>query len=273
MAQQIKFFNKNNIDLDNTDATITVTDATATDTGQSIVDLMRNRNNTSGWLTTGSNDAANTTLVFDMIDEKQVSDIMVVKHNLKAFTIKYWNGLSYVDFSTPINETTNTEETNYYSFTEVSTTRIQLVITGTQVVNEDKIIRQFIITNKLLTGQLTGWPLIRSPRHNTSKQISKMLSGKVNIVETTGAFSFSLEVRNWNIDADLNIIEEIYFGRKGVLISLSGGDDLQFSHRRIGYRKEDIYLVRAINDYSPEWVSGIYTNGLKIKMNLHEAIA
>jgi hypothetical protein len=272
MAAQIKFFNKNKLDIDNVDVNITVTDAVATDDGEALLDLMRNRNNASAWITTGSTDAANTTLVFDMVDERPVSDIIIVKHNLKAFTVKYWDGAVYQDFSTAISETVNTEETSYYSFTEVQTSKLQLIITGTQTVDDDKTIRQFIATDKLLTGQLVGWPIIKSPRHNSSKQINKMLSGKVNVVESVGAFSFSLTVSNWTKDADLNIVEEIYFGRKGVLVSLSGGDDAQFTNRRIGYRKEDIYLMRTVNDYSPEWSKGIYTNGLKINMKLAESI-
>lgn len=272
MAQQIKFFNKNKLDIDNNSVALTVTDTTATNDGTTFLNNMRNRNNASGWLTTGSNDAANTTIIFDMTDEQSITDIIIVKHNLKAFTVKYWNGSSYVDFSTPISETTNTEETNYFEFDSVSTSRIQLIITGAQVVDADKVIRQFIATEKLLTGEFIGWPLVRRARHSTAKQISKMLSGKINVVESSGAFSFELSVRNWNIDADLSIVEEIFFGRKGVLVSLSGGDDAQFSHKRVGYRKEDLYLVRATNDYTPDWVSGIYTNGIKIKLRLAEAI-
>jgi hypothetical protein len=272
MASQIKFFNKSYIDIDAPNSSISVTDAVATDNGSGLVDLMRNRNNSSAWLTTGSTDAANTTLVFDMSEEQTVTDLILVVHNLKAFTLKYWNGSTYVDFSTPISETTNTETTNFYSFTAVDTSRIQLVITGAQVADDDKYIRQMIVTQKLISGQFIGWPIIKSMVHNTSKQINKMLSGKVNIVQAVGAVSFELSVKNWNIDADLKIIEEIFFGRKGVLVSLSGGDEAQFSHLRIGYRKQDIYLMRSINDYSPAWVSGIYTNGIKTKINLAESV-
>ncbi|MCB0421147.1 MAG: hypothetical protein KDD61_09125 [Bdellovibrionales bacterium] len=273
MASQVMFFNKNKIDLDNPNASITVTDGTATNTGQSFVDYVRNRNNTSAWLTTGSNDAANTQLDIDMIDERDISDIFLIGHNFKAFTIKYWNGSSYVDFSTAISETTNAVDFNHYSFTEVATSKIRIIITGTQAVDDDKVLKQLIFTNKVLTGQLTGWPEIKNTRHSTNKKISTMLSGKISVVESIGSFECNLSVKNWSSDADLSIVEEIYFGKRAVLVWLSGGDEAQFSSSRIGYRKEDIYLMRAIDDYRPDFVSGLYVSGLKIDLRLKEAIS
>ncbi len=77
---------------------------------------------------------------------------------------------------------------------------------------------------------------------------------------------------NWNIDADLSLVEQFYFGRKGFLIALSGGDENQFSHLRVGYRKEDLYVMRVVDDYQPEWASFIYNNGIKLKMTLRESI-
>ncbi|RLA59598.1 MAG: hypothetical protein DRQ89_13850 [Epsilonproteobacteria bacterium] len=273
MSAQIRFFNKNKIDLSLLDSvTITITDATATNTGQDYVDFMRNRNNTSAWLTTDSNDAANTEIEVLLGDTKEVSNIILVSHNLKAYTIQYWNGSAYVDFSTIISETTNTETTNLHTFTTVTTDQIKIIITGTQTADADKQIKQLIITDEVASGQLEGWPIIKRPRHSTNKKISTMLSGKVNVVESVGGFGMDLTVRNWNIDADLDLVEEIYFGNRGVLVWLSGGDETQFSRAHIGYRKEDLFLMRVVNDYTPEFRSGIYSTGIKVNMKLRESI-
>ena len=272
MSAQIRFFNKNKIDLNNNLASITITDAVATNNGQTFVDFMRNRNQVSAWQTTGSTDAALTEILSDMSDEREIDSIIIAGHNFKAFTVKYWDGGAFVDFSTPISETVNTETTNFFSFTKVSTKQIKIIVQGTQVVDDDKKITQLILTDNLGSGQLEGWPIIRSPRHSTNKQISQMLSGKANVVESVGAFGMELDVKNWNIDADMSIIEDIYFGKRGVLVWLSGGDETQFSHLRVGYRKSDIYLMRAVNDYTPTWAAGVYTTGLQIKLKLQEAI-
>jgi hypothetical protein len=269
---QIRAFKKNKLDISNTLASITVTDGTATNDGSSFVDFLRNRNNTSAWLTTGSDDAALTQLDFELTDERDLDTLILVCHNFDSYTIQYWDGALYQDFSTPIAVTGNTKETTFHQFDKVETSRLRLIIQGTIVPDADKKMKQFIATENLVTGQLAGWPIIKKPTFDTNKKISKMLSGKVNVTESVGGFGFDLQVRHWSIDSDLNIVEEIYLGKRGVLIWLSAGDEEQFQFKRIGYRNEDIYLMRAVNNYSPEYVSGVYVNGVKITLKLRESI-
>lgn len=270
MAQQIKFFEENRIDIKNSNVTLTVTDGTATNTGQSIVDFIRNRNNRSAWLTTGSNDAANTQLDIDWADERSIDNIILVKHNFKAFTIQYWDGAAYQDFSTAISETTNTDETTNFTFNSVSTSKLRLIITGTQTANADKQLYQFIAT--LQEGQLTAWPEIQRPTHAGERKVSTMLSGKRNILQQIGRFSCSLRVRYWKNTADLTLIEKLYFGRKPMLMWLCGGDETQFATIREGFRLEDLYLMRPSNDYQPNWVGSVYTTGNDITIRLDEVV-
>ena len=272
-SNQIRFLVKNKIDLDNPLASLSVTDTVASNDGATFLDFLRNRNNRSAWLTTDSDDSANTEIIAELTDLRDLDTIILVKHNFAAYTLQYWDGVSaWVDFSTPIAVTGNADETTFHQFDKVETSRIRLVIQGTIIPDTDKRMRQFIITENLLSGQLEGWPVIRRPRFNTQKKVTQSLSGKVSVTESIGGFSMELQVRNYGIDADLNIIEEIYTGRRGVLVWLSGGDDSKFRFRRIGYREEDIYLMRAINDYSPEWVRGVYQNGLRITLRMSESL-
>ena len=273
MAQQIKFYKRNKIDLLTTEANITVTDAAATNTGQSFVDFVRNRSNDSAWITTGSNDAANTQLDVFLGESKAIDEIFLIGHNFKAFTIQYFDGVVFQDFSTAISETTNSDFVTNFTFTSQETDQIRIIITGTQTADADKVLRQLVLTEKIATGQLEGFPVIKRPRVSTSRKVSNMLSGKVNVVEGVESFSCSLEVRNWNIVGDLDIVEDLYFRREGFLMWLSGGEETQFgTTARKAYRLQDLFLVRPTNEYSPEYVRGIYVNGLKMKMNLAEAI-
>ena len=185
MAGQVIFFQKNIIDIDNDEVTMTVTDTVASNNGQDFINFVRNRRNDSAWMTTESDDTANTEIVMDWISGRDVSEIVLIKHNWKAFTIKYWNGSSYVDFSTPIAETNNTESTSRFSFDLIEITRIQIIIQSTQVANADKELFQLIVTQYLLTGQLNGWPMIKNPTHSTNKKIVRMLSGKASIADRT----------------------------------------------------------------------------------------
>ena len=266
---QIKLLYKNYVDIDNPNVTLTVTDAVATSSGQDIVDFIRNRNNNSAWLTTETSDAANTTLDIDLGDVQFIDTLILIGHNFKSFTIQYWDS-GWTDFSTAIAETTNTDSSTEFTFTEVLTNKLQLILTGTQTADEDKVLKQLIVTK--LLRQLEAYPEIKNPSHTTNRSISKMISGKSNFVSQIGGFNVDLVLKYWNNDDDLSAIETIYTNRLPVLVWLCGGDEDQFKFKRIGYRKEDIYLMRPSNDYVPQWFSSIYTTGIDITIKLVEVV-
>lgn len=269
MSSQIIFYDKSACDIDNSSVVTTITDAIATNTGSSFVSYIYNRNNNSAWLTTGSTDAANTQIDIDFGQGYDLTDIILVKHNFKAYTIQYDDG-GYTDFSTAISETTNTDETTNHSFTQVEVQKIRIIITGCMVVDADKVLRQIICTNKL--GQFNGWPMIKAPTSSTNKRKDLMLSGKINITEGIGSFNVTLEVSSLSDTTDLALIESLYTRRKPSLLWLCGGDESQFNYASIGYRKEDLYLVRPIDEYDAELYKGIYTAGQKISIKLGEVI-
>lgn len=271
MSSQIKFFDKNRIDLQYSDIQITVTDATAYNNGQDFVNRMRDRKNYTAWMTTDSNDAALTQLDINLGDQKAITDIIIVGHNLKNYTIQYRSGIApFDDFPTAIAPTNDTGSTSAYNFTQVQATDIRIIINGTQVADADKVIKQLIITKSL--GQFEGWPQIKKPKIDTNKKITKMLSGKSRIVEGLESFSCTLDVKAWRIQEDLDLVEQIYFKREGVLMWINANDPAQFFLDLKGYRQSDIFLVRPSDDYGMEFLSGVYVNAVKTSMSLVEVI-
>lgn len=264
MAQQIIFFEKPASDIGNPGVSATASQ------GAAYATYALNRSNLSAWITTGSVDADNTTWTLDMTDEKRISEILLIKHNFKSFTVKYWNGSAYQDFSPAINETTNTKAVNRYTVTPQSTSKIQITITGTLTPNSDKYLYQFLATEKL--GQFNGWPQIKKPVHSRNRKKNGMLSGRSNIAENVGAFSCELSVKEWKDSTDLTLVERLYNMSEGFLIWPSGGDESQFSSARQGYRLEDIYLVKCADEYEPSFVSGQYQRGLDISISLTEVV-
>lgn len=269
MSGQIKFFRKNHIDADRVSPVLTVTDTIATNNGQDYLKFLRNRNNNSGWNTSGSSDAANTEILVDLKDFQTVDTVMLIRHNFKNFLVEYYDTDS-ADFET-YQSFTNNEEVTTLIEKSVYTNQIKITITGTISPDDDKTMRQLIVTENFFSGQFEGWPEIKKPETSLNKKITSMVSGKVRIVETRGAYSCSIDVKLLKIDEDLTLIENIYFNREGVLMLLSGGDEDQFSSRRIGYRNEDIVLVRPVNELELPFVKN-YKSGIKIKMNLAETV-
>lgn len=271
MSSQIQFFKKNIIDLDNTAVTITATDGVATSAGDDITDFLRNRKNTSSWITTGTTDAGgNTTLTVNWGSDRDIDHIILVNHNFKAYTIKYWNGSSYVNFATAINPSNDTNTTTKYNTASTSTSRIQIIVTATQTVDAEKKMAQLIVTEEL--GQFTGWPVVSNPTLSKNRQVTTMLSGKKNIVDSVGFFSCTLTVDNWNDDTDLTLVETLYDRSEGFLLWLGGGDESQFSSVRKGWRKQDLFLVRPSDELTSEFVKGLYVTGLKVRIKLEEVI-
>jgi hypothetical protein len=262
MAGQIIFFEKNKADFSNQDVVATATE------GNDFIRNVLNRNNLTAWITTNSVDANDTTVTLDMADTKTVSDILLLKHNFKSFNIKYWDGATYQDFTPAINESTNTLDSNYFEVTPVSTSRVQLIIHGTQTADTDKVLYQFIVTEKL--GRLEGWPLIKSPTLSRNRQKTVMLSGKTSVMENIGSYSVVLKFTSFSSEFDLSIIEALYSKIDGFLFWPCGGVESQFRTIREGYRMEDIYLMKPTDEYSPEYDKGLYKSGMSLDVKLTE---
>lgn len=265
MAKQIVFFNKNKLDISNPNAVLTASQ------GNDYIDLVRNRSNLNGWITTGSVDADATNIIIDFSELRSISEIILIKHNFKSFNIRYWDEVSaYVDFSTPINETTNSAETNGYSFDEVQTSKIKIIIFGTTISDSDKYLAQLIATSTI--GRLTGFPVIRGSTIDKNRTSTSMLSGKKSVISNIGGFTCDLAIPYWNIIADLQIVESIYDATEGFLVWICGGDEAQFLTQIKGYRLEDLFLMKCQNEYNPDFVKGVYINGLDLKIKLVEVV-
>lgn len=264
------FYEKNKIDLSTPNVSITITDAIASDTGESFVDFIRNRNNFSGWMTTDSTDAANTQMDIDMTDEKSIDRIILVDHNWDSYTIQYWNGATFVDFSTAINVSGSTDSVTVHSFNSVNTSEIRIIITAAQVTDADKRLAQLIITEEL--GQLNQEPNIQRPQFNKRRRTNLTISGKAQVIRNQGGFSFRMRHKNQVDDADLTLIETLYDKAEGFIVWLNAGNDAQFATSREGWRAQDFFLMKIESEYEPEWAEGRYLHGIKIEADFVEII-
>lgn len=269
MSGQIMFLRKSHLDADRRNPVITITDSVATNTGQASVFLMRNRNNISGWLTTGSDDTANTEILADFGDILQVDFIELVRHNFKDFLIE-WKDVTDT-WNTYESVTANEDATTVHlKDTPVAARAIRVTVNSTIIADADKELRQFIISERIHTFE--GWPVIKKPRFSRNTKINKMLSGKVNKANTRGAFSCELEIKISRSSNDLEIHQNLYERVEGVLMLISGGDETQFTDAKRNYANEDIVLVSTIDEYENPWTKGVYSTGIKIKMKMAEVV-
>jgi hypothetical protein len=269
MAEQVKLFEKNIIDYNNTGAVFTVVDTQSTNNGQEVVAFIASRKNSNAWVTAGSADSYNTAIEITLGGASRVQDILLLGHNFKNYTIEYdvndvWTAL--------VSETNNTDSSTSHNFAQIITTKIRLTITGTIVADDNKYLQQLIITRPFRSGQFVGWPTVK-PTLDQNKKANEMLSGKVNLSQSLGGYTIDIGIRSSESANDLLIFQEMYTRfSEGFLIWPNGGDSNQFRENMIFWRPEDIFLVKPVDSYVPEWFRGIYSNGMPLKTRLKEVI-
>jgi hypothetical protein len=266
MPSNPAFFRKNGADFEYGIATVTASE------GQDSADFLLDRRMDTAWVAADSEDANNTTLEIDMVETRKVTDILLLNHNLKAYTIQYWDAEAgdYADFPTPISETENTATSKWHRTGTVFTRKFLLTIQGTMEVDDDKVLHQFIATEMI--GQFVQCPIVNRPRISRGLRDSRMLSGKSNITQTLKSYSAQIRFQSVHYAADAALIEELYDQTQGFLFYPSGGDETQFSSAREGWRASDIFLVRFTNPYEPEWLKGLYKSGIKLDIDVKEVI-
>jgi hypothetical protein len=267
---QILFFEKSFIDFDQPNATITITDNVAIDNGQASVNLLRNRNNISGWVTTESDDTANTEILINTGDIYEIDFIELIRHNFKDFTIEFKNNLNNWEILETV--TNNEKETSVFILdNSINTRELRITIQATMIANADKSLRQIIVSRSKYS--LNGFPLIKKPTHSKDRKKNKTLSGRTIITDRLGAFSCELDIKLTRDDNDLSFHEDMYNQNIGVLMLLSGGKEEQFSTLRKGYKNEDIVLVSPIDEYVNPYDKGVYTSGIRVRMKLAEVVS
>lgn len=253
------------MDLTNELPAITVTDAVATNTGQDFVGFMRNRNNASGWATTGSDDSADTEIVFNFNDLKEFNRIMFVQHNFKDFKVEYLDTSAvWQDIETITN---NQIDTTYIEFDRVEGSQVKLTINSTQEIDADKFLRQAIICEEI--GRFSIEPEIKA-EFSKERKTNRYLSGKAFVASQVGGFSCRISKSGVFTEQDLSLIETLFDQFEGFLVSLSGGDTTPYETIRAGYRLRDIFFMNLANEYEPNWDESRYKNGMSIDLRLIE---
>jgi hypothetical protein len=135
----MKFFNRNQIEI----AASGAGNSIAASTGAGVANIY-DRNFATIWSSVGSDDTTTETIEVIWAVARTIDSISLMTHNFKEFTIQYWNGSAYVDFSTPISETANTAANSYYSFNSVSTLKVKISVVKTIVANAQKTLGEFL---------------------------------------------------------------------------------------------------------------------------------
>jgi hypothetical protein len=266
----ITLYEKNKMDQDNPNVLLDVIDATATNDGTDFLFKLKDRSNDTGWATTGSNDAALTQIDIDLGDPYNINRIMLLNHNLKAYTLKYWNGAAYVDFSTPIAETVYAQDASFHSFDLVSARLFRFIVQGTQIANADKTLSQLIFTRQV--GVFTAQPNVSRAESNKNRIVERTVSGRRMVSLREGGFMVTVKFMPNKTQNDIDLIMDLYESNEGRLISLVGGDDSSVPIDIFGFQKKDMFLLIPSDDLDSAFFNGRFSHGNATQMTLVESI-
>lgn len=256
MGTNIKFFEKNHINNN--------TGVTFTSANTSYADRLYDNDLSTKLISISSDDLTPEIFIFTFSALRTIDAVHLVGHNLKNFTVKYWDGAAYADFSTPISESANADTSNFYqNFTQVSTLRIQLTMNTTQTVDAEKSIAQFRTLE--LIDELSGNPnKITTNFIENSTQIKKSDAGNtyINFGEK---FSIKLDF-NSIADADYTLMRSIKNNKRSVYVYLGGGAD----NDEEGFRISDMYLINLVSAIKYKLPNNLFDVGRKITYELKE---
>lgn len=272
----IKIFNKNqNLAVDGASATAT--------SGEGAINRALDVSQVSKWRSVGSTDAITETIIVSFNGAKTIDRIMLVDHNWKEFTVKYDVAGTFTDFTSvigidgalgSISETVFADDTAYYEFDAVSTEQIEVTVTKTEVVDDQKFITQIVSTNEL--GTLQGFPVINKLKLSRNTRRKKMLSGKMLVQKSDTTNSFELRYKNYppSLNGDLDLMFTLFDREDNFIVWLCGGrrgtDFFRYTLR--GFRLCDVFQMQIEKDFSESYSKNVYINMVNLSVRLAEAV-
>lgn len=236
--------------------------ATATSSSVNAKNIL-NYNIFTNWKSVGSDDLTTETIEITF-DQATIDRIFLRDTNFKEFNVKYWDGVSsYIDFTNVegldgslgggISETTYDKDTAYYEFDEITTTKIQIQATKTQIADQQKYLFNFYCTSEI--GTFEGFPSI--PREDTDQNASefKLLSGRTSILKGNRQFEYSMRFNYWPYKNDYDILQTLFDRQEPFLVWLCGGkyESTDFKFERRNWRLKDIYNVQYSGKFNIHW--------------------
>lgn len=258
------------------------TDAIAS-SGDASAERALDRNTFTYWRTSGSADSITETFEIDFTEDKTFDRIFLIDHNFKSYNVKYDVAGTWTNFTSVVGldgalgsvvETVYARDTSYYQFAAVTSAKIQISVTLTQVANDEKYLNQAIVTTEL--GTLVGYPQIRKSELSRNLRVEKMLSGRVLTMKSDEFFSVGLEFKDYppSLSDDIDLIFDLHDREDNFLVWLCGGKfgSSRFRKQLRGYRLRDVIPMQITDDLAPTYSSSVYVNPVNFSVQLHEDV-
>jgi len=258
MGTNIKFFNKN---LVGSGCTFTLTSALS-----ALARSLYDRDRRTKLVSVGSNDTTDEDWVIEFGSSVTFDRILIDNHNIKSGYIKYWNGSSYVDFTSAISWSANATTTNYYELSSVTTTKIKIHMVTTMTVNDEKRVGGLFVMNQL--GELEKNPTaLNDVDFKEASQKNKTSNGGSLYIFFGKKFTCKLVFGNASV-TDVALFETLKNRSSSFFVYIGSGNT---SNVDIGLRVHDIFYVNYTSSFNPNLKNQNVLNiGQKLEVVLEE---
>lgn len=245
------------------------------------------RNPFTYWRSVSSTDLTTETIEIDFASSMTINRLLCLDINWKQFTIKYDLSGAWTDFTSVvgmdgalvggISETTFADDTVYYEFASVTTTKIQINILKSQVVNAQKYVAQIIATLEI--GTLQGFPQVSSSMHTRNARSQQALSGKYVIQKSDESATYKINFSNYvsnqsAYSADFDLLMTLFDRDLPFIVWVCGGrrGSKYFGYTLRGFRLKDAYTMQLAGDYDLSYSQGVYKLSVNNSIVLQEHI-
>jgi hypothetical protein len=241
-------------------------------TGQVVALNIIDKLSYTSWRSVGSNDSTTETLTVTF-GSSTITRLLLLDFNWKNYTVQYWNGTTWVNFTSvvgldgsksAISETAFADNSAYYEFASVTTTQIKITVNTTQTANAEKYLATLMLTTEL--GTFAGFPKIEAPTFSRNPRTNQMLSGRKKIVKQPSVFAVTVTFENYPVlgyGADSDLVFSLFDREAAFYIWLCGGrrGTNYFSYDVPGWRLKDVFRVQTDTDITSEWSDNMYKRG------------
>lgn len=265
MGTNLKFFDTNQLDDENTSYTFT-------SASTSLSNYLWDNNKYTKLQSSGSNDSTAEEWEFSFTSTITVDAMQMVTHNIKNFDIEYSlnNGSTWAYFYDVVNEgytgyAGNTATSNYFDVTQVTgITDIKLTLYTTIVANNEKYMGQFRILEDIF--EISKNPSRNNSEYEENSRLHR-LGDSGNVYIYFGDKYHDTFLFTDATDTDITNLRNLK-QRKEPFFILPGGGDTSLTQEP--FRIEDMFYVNYINNFAPKLKRNLIGIGTAIEMEVLE---
>jgi hypothetical protein len=241
--------------------------------GAASIDNIKDFDKNTKWVSVGSDDLTTEVITITFTNSVTINRLLLLNMNFKNFSAEYWNGSIWTDFTnvysdatssvkSEISETANTENSKYYEFDEVTTTKVRVSATETFIANAEKFLHEMYVGSEIGTfiDDITSSPNKYKPivSNTRSTYITKSNGGMIKY-ERGDKYNVKVDIKELFNTEDQDIVNTMYDDGQFAIYPCGA---IPYSQR--GWRAQDLYnvIIRGNNqaEFAVGRVAAIGTN-------------